>query len=155
MTGKAPGGTFRKLGGFRRKFPEGGLDFLKVALVWKFPDGILPKQTSKKFASEPPKVLRSPSRSNSMGMLVLALSYPKRGIGKRVQKTRPASGIGRIPSHQPPSVRQPLIENSDRKGLQKIVSLKITCSTSTCFRRFPMEPFLETLEGPLVPISAY
>ena len=57
-----------------RKFPEGGPDFLEVALVWKFPDGILPKQTSKKFASEPPKLLRSPSRSGSMVKLVLALS---------------------------------------------------------------------------------
>ena len=78
MTGKAPGGTSRKFGGgggFGRKFPEGGLDFLEVALVWKFPDGILPKQTSKKFASEPPKLLRSPSRSGSMGKLILALSY--------------------------------------------------------------------------------
>ena len=44
-------------GGFGRKFPEGGLDFLEVALVWKFPHGILPKQTSKKFDSEPPKLL--------------------------------------------------------------------------------------------------
>ena len=41
--------------GFGRKFPEGGVDFLEVALVWKFPDGSPPKQTSKKFASEPPK----------------------------------------------------------------------------------------------------
>ena len=53
-------------GGFGRKFPEGGLDFLEVALVWKFPDGSLPKQASKKFASEPPKLLRSPSRSGSI-----------------------------------------------------------------------------------------
>ena len=60
--------------GFGRKFPEGGLDFLEVALVWKFPDGSLPKQTSKKFALEPPKLLRSPSRSGSMEKLVLALS---------------------------------------------------------------------------------
>ena len=62
-------------GGFGRKFPEGGPDFLEVALVWKFPYGVLPKQTSKKFASEPPKLLRSPSRSGSMQKLVLALSY--------------------------------------------------------------------------------
>ena len=40
-----------------------GLDFLEVALVWKlFPHGILPKQTSKKFDSEPPKLLRSHSK---------------------------------------------------------------------------------------------
>ena len=32
---------------------EGGLDFLEVALVWKYPHGTLPKQTSKKFASDP------------------------------------------------------------------------------------------------------
>ena len=78
MTGKAPGGTSWKFGGgggFGRKFPEGGPDFLEVALVWKFPDWILPKQTSKKFASEPPKLPRSPSRSGSMVKLVLALSY--------------------------------------------------------------------------------
>ena len=64
-------------GGFARKFPEGGLDFLEVAWVWKFPRGILPKQTSKKFTSEPPKLLRSPSRSGSMQKLVGALSYNK------------------------------------------------------------------------------
>ena len=62
-------------GGFGREFPEGGPDFLEVALVWEFPYGILPKQTSKKFASEPPKLLRSPSGSGSMQKLVLALSY--------------------------------------------------------------------------------
>ena len=56
-------GLLRRSGGFGQKFPEGGLDFLEVALVWKSPYGILPKQTSKKFASEPPEILRSPSRS--------------------------------------------------------------------------------------------
>ena len=40
------------------------IDFLEVALVLKFPDGILPKQTSKKFASEPPKPLK---KSHQMG----------------------------------------------------------------------------------------
>ena len=39
---------------FLGEFPEGGLDFLEVAVVWKFPYRIPPKQTSKKFASEPP-----------------------------------------------------------------------------------------------------
>ena len=39
-----------------------GPDFLEVALVWNFSYRILPRQTSKKFASEPPKILRSPSR---------------------------------------------------------------------------------------------
>ena len=73
VTGRAPGGTSRKFG-FERMFPEGGLDFLEVALVWKFPYGSLSKQTSKKFASEPPQLLRSPSRSGSMRKLVLALS---------------------------------------------------------------------------------
>ena len=34
-------------GRFGRKLPEGGQDFLEVALVWKFPHGILPKQTFK------------------------------------------------------------------------------------------------------------
>ena len=62
-------------GGFGRKFPEGGLNFLEVALVWKFPYGNLPKQSSKKFASEPPKLLRSPSRSSPMRKLVAELSY--------------------------------------------------------------------------------
>ena len=42
--------------------------------MWIFPYGILLKQTSKKFASEPPKLLRSPSRSSSMRKLVQALS---------------------------------------------------------------------------------
>ena len=67
-------GLLESLGGFERKFPEGGLDFLEVALVWKFPHGILPKQTSKKFASEPPRLLRSLSRSCSMRKLVAELS---------------------------------------------------------------------------------
>ena len=61
-------------GGFGGKFPEGGLNFLEVALVWKFPYGNLPKQSSKKFASEPPKLLRSPSRSGPMRKLVAELS---------------------------------------------------------------------------------
>ena len=59
-------------------FPEGGLDFLKVALVWTFPYRTLLKQASKKFASEPPELLRSPSRNGSMRKLVLALSYSER-----------------------------------------------------------------------------
>ena len=93
MTGQAPGGISRKFGGFGRKCPEGGLNFLEVALVWKFPDGILPKQTSKKFASEPPKLLRSPSRSGSMGKLVLTLSLndrkkPKKKQGKSENRKR-------------------------------------------------------------------
>ena len=77
MTGKAPGGTSRKFGGgggFGRKFPERGPVFLEVALVWKFPYGIPAKQTSKNFASEPRKLLRSLSRSGSMRKLVLRLS---------------------------------------------------------------------------------
>ena len=70
VPGKAPGGTSRKFGGgFGRNFPEGGPDFLEVALVWKFPYGIFPKQTSKKFASEPPKLLRSPSEAVPCGSL--------------------------------------------------------------------------------------
>ena len=80
VTGKAHGGTSRKFGwGGGGVWAEvsGGPDFLEVALLWKFPYGKLPKQTSKKFASEPPKLLKSPSRSGSMRKLVLALSYPK------------------------------------------------------------------------------
>ena len=61
-------------GGVGRKFPEGGLNFLEVVLVWKFPYGNLPKQSSKKFASEPHKLLRSPSRSGPMRKLVAELS---------------------------------------------------------------------------------
>ena len=61
-------------GGGGRKFPEGGLNFLEVALVWKFPYGSHPKQSSKKFASEPPKLLRSPFRSGPMRKLVAELS---------------------------------------------------------------------------------
>ena len=57
----------------------------EVALIWKFPYGILPKQTSKKFASEPPKFLRSPSRSGSMRKLVLALPYSS-GFGPCVPR---------------------------------------------------------------------
>ena len=67
-------GLLGSSGGFGRKFPEGGLNFLEVALVWKFPYGNLPKQSSKKFASEPPKLPRSPSRSGSMRKLVAELS---------------------------------------------------------------------------------
>ena len=93
MTGKAPGGTSRKSGGFWRKFPEGCPDFLEVALVRKYPDGILPRQTSKKFASEPPELLRSPSRSGSKVKLVLALSY---GNGPNTVSERMAS-IGCTP----------------------------------------------------------
>ena len=49
-------------GGFGRKFPEGGLDFLEVALVWRFPYEILPKQTSQKLVclGTPQVLLRSP-----------------------------------------------------------------------------------------------
>ena len=43
--------------------------------MWKIPYGNLPKQSSKKFASEPPKLLRSPSRSGPMRKLVAELSY--------------------------------------------------------------------------------
>ena len=70
-------GLLGSSGGFGRKFPEGDLNFLEVgvALVWKFPYGNLPKQSSKKFASEPPELLRSPSRSGSMRKLVAELSY--------------------------------------------------------------------------------
>ena len=39
-------GLLGSSGGFWRKFPEGGPDFLEVALVWKFPYRILPRQTS-------------------------------------------------------------------------------------------------------------
>ena len=53
---------FWKFGGVRAEV-SGSLDFLEVALMWKFPCGILPKQTSKKFASEPPKLLRSDFKS--------------------------------------------------------------------------------------------
>ena len=67
-------GLLGSSGGFGRAFPEGGLNFLEVALVWKFPYGNLPKQSSKKFASEPPKLLRSLSRSGSMQKLVAELS---------------------------------------------------------------------------------
>ena len=68
-------GLLRSSGGLGQKFPEGGLNFLVVGLVWKFPYGNLPKQSSKKFASEPPKLLRSPSRIGSMRKLVAELSY--------------------------------------------------------------------------------
>ena len=67
-------GLLGSSGGFGRKFPEGGLNFLEVALVWKFPYGSHPKQSSKKFASEPPKLLRSPFRSGPMRKLVAELS---------------------------------------------------------------------------------
>ena len=66
-------GLLGSSGGFGRKFPEGGLNFLEVALVWKFPNGNHPKQSSKKFASEPPKLLRSPFRSGPMRKLVAEL----------------------------------------------------------------------------------
>ena len=47
-------------GGVAQKFSEGGPNFLGC-LGMEFPDGILPKQTSKKFTLEPPpKLLRSP-----------------------------------------------------------------------------------------------
>ena len=72
-------GLLRSLwGGSGGSFRKGGLNFLKVALVWKFPYGSLPKQSSKKFASEPPKLLRSPSRSGPMRKLVAELSYIER-----------------------------------------------------------------------------
>ena len=67
-------------GGFGRKFPEGGLNFLEAALVWKFPYGNHPKQSSKKFASEPPKLLRSPFRSGPMRRLVAELSYKRADV---------------------------------------------------------------------------
>ena len=67
-------GLLGSSGGFGRKFPEGGLNFLEVALVWKFPHGNHPKQSSKKFSSEPPKLLRSPFRSGPMLKLVAELS---------------------------------------------------------------------------------
>ena len=100
-------GLLGSLGGFERKFPEGGLDFLEVALVWKFPHGILAKQTSKKFASEPPKLLRSPSRSGSMQKLVGALSYTVkhatkmginalRSLGRSCDSNRTIAGGGDV-----------------------------------------------------------
>ena len=70
-------GLLGSSGEFGQKFPEGGLNFLEVALVGKFPYGNLPKQSSKKFASELPKLLKSPSRSGSMRKLVTELSYKK------------------------------------------------------------------------------
>ena len=76
-------GLLGSSGGFGRKFPEGGLNFLEVALVWKFPYGNHPKQSSKKFAPEPPKLLRSPFRSGPMRKLVAELSYTirqKKGV---------------------------------------------------------------------------
>ena len=54
--------------------------------MWKFPYGNLPKQSSKKFASEPPKLLRSPSRSGSMQKLVAESSEflaPRSAIRKK------------------------------------------------------------------------
>ena len=67
-------GLLGSSGGFGWKFPERDLNFLEVALVWKFPYGNLPKQSSKKLASEPPELLRSPSRSSSKRKLVAELS---------------------------------------------------------------------------------
>ena len=40
-------------------------------------------------------------------------------------------------------------------GSQKLVFKFFQVFDSVFVRRFPMEPFLETLWGPLVPISAY
>ena len=60
-------------GGSGRSFRKRGPKLLRSCLVWKFPYGNLPKQSSKKFASEPPK-LRSLSRSGSMRKLVAELS---------------------------------------------------------------------------------
>ena len=56
-------GLLGSSGGFGRKFPEGGPDFLQGALLWKFPDGILPEQTSKKFASDRGRKKHIPSDS--------------------------------------------------------------------------------------------
>ena len=67
VPGTASGGTSRKFGGVRAEVPEGGLNFLEVALVWKFPYGNLPKQSSKKFAPEPPELLRSPPEAVPCG----------------------------------------------------------------------------------------
>ena len=82
-------------GGFGRKFPEGGLNFLEGALVWKFPYRNLPKQSSKMFASEPPKLLRSPSRSGPMRKLVAELSYVTR-VAKSVLKILACQGASLI-----------------------------------------------------------
>ena len=62
---EVPGGG----GGVGRKFPEGGTDFLEVALVWKFPYGILSKQTSKRFASETTQTSKKSLQSGSMRKL--------------------------------------------------------------------------------------
>ena len=56
------------------KVSRRGPRLLRSCLCAEIPHGILPRQTSKKFASEPPKLLRSPSRSGSMRKLVGALS---------------------------------------------------------------------------------
>ena len=72
---KAPGGTSRKFGGVRAEVSGKGPRLLRSCLGVEISRRNPPKQTSKKFTSEPPKLLRSPSRSGSMGKLVLALSY--------------------------------------------------------------------------------
>ena len=73
-------GLLRSFGGFEGSLPEGAPNFLEVALVWEFPHGILPKQNSEKFASEAPKLLRSPLRSCPTQSLTLKrLKSPPRG----------------------------------------------------------------------------
>ena len=67
-------GLLGSSGGGRAEVSGRGPKLLKVAFVWKFPYGNLPKQSSKKFASEPPKLLRSPFRSGPMRKLVAELS---------------------------------------------------------------------------------
>ena len=70
-TGKAHGVTSRSFGGVQAEVSGRGLDFLEVALVWKFPHRMPPKH---KLLRGPHKLLRNSSRSGSMRKLVLALS---------------------------------------------------------------------------------
>ena len=67
---------------------------LEVALVWNFPYAILPKQTSKKIAAEPPKLLRSPSRIASPPTSYRSLSGPPGPNSYKSEKIPGASGPG-------------------------------------------------------------
>ena len=73
-------GLLGSLGGsLGGSFPEGGLDFLEVASVWKFPYGILPKHLEVCFGTPQTsrKSLQKRFHAEACPSLVLILCFPR------------------------------------------------------------------------------
>ena len=103
-------GLLGSLEGIQCKILDGGLDFLDAALAWRFPYGTLPKQTSKKFASD----LRSPSRSGLRFAIWASNSEMKSSYRYRLE------GIVSIFFGPPPPVHMIFLEKF--KGRKKTIN---------------------------------